>query len=110
MDEEWGPWIDHDGKSCPWGQVVKVVVRHSSGHETTGGPAIAGSKGGQSWFWKSLEDTRTWSKGSGGSLARPIVRYQIKKPKGLSLLEEILAEVKDTATPKEVAPRVKQGA
>jgi hypothetical protein len=40
----------------------------------------------------------------------PIVSYQIKKPKGLSLLEEILAEVKDTATPKESVPKVKQWA
>ena len=109
MDEECGPWIDHDGKSCPWGQVVRVVFRNLIG-EVELGPTIAGSKGGQSWFWGDPSCKDTWSINKEGKKSIPVVRYQIKKPKGLSLLEEILAEVKDTATPKEVAPRVKQGA
>ena len=109
MDEEGGPWIDHDGKSCPWGQVVRAVFRPTSG-EYTKGPLIAGSAGGQSWFWGNANLRGTWPYNKGGKKSMPVVRYQIKKPKGLSLLEEILAEVKDTATPKEVAPRVKQGA
>lgn len=109
MDEEWGPWIDHDGKSCPWGQVVRVVLRNLT-VDWERGPLIAGSMGGQSWFWDDPSCIDTWSTNKEGKKSIPVVRYQIKKPKGLSLLEEILAEVKDTATPKEVAPRVKQGA
>ena len=110
MDEEWGPWIDHDGKSCPWGQVVRAVFRYSCGREELRGPFVAGNMGGTSWFWGDYLNRDSWSSSAGGKLSTPAIRYQIKKPKGLSLLEEILAEVKDTATPKEVAPKVKQGA
>ena len=110
MSEEWGPWVEHDGKSCPKGQVVKAVFRYRNGKKELRGPFVAGGQGGNSWFWGEPSKPATWSTSRNGLLAIPVVSYQIKKPKGLSLLEEILAEVKDTATPKESVPKVKQGA
>ena len=110
MSEEWGPWVEHDGKSCPKGQVVKAVFRYRNGKKELRGPFVAGDQGGSSWIWGDTQKPETWSVLPDGRRAMPIVSYQIKKPKGLSLLEEILAEVKDTATPKESVPKVKQGA
>jgi hypothetical protein len=73
-DEEWGPWIDHDGKRCPFGELVWIENEYG----VIAGPLIAGSMGGESWLWDSPPD-----------IIR-IVGYKIKKPKGLKILEGLL--------------------
>lgn len=87
-DEEFGPWIAHDGKGCPCeGQVVKIELRGGM----VIGPYIAGSRGAKELAGNPSHD---------GWVHLPksfdVVRYRIKKPRGLTLLEEILKEVNDT--------------
>lgn len=77
MSEEWGPWQAHDGKGCPClGKFVHLV--DDEGAEWRG---VAGALGGESWNWAN----RGW--------VYVVVRYRIKKPRGLTILEERLREV-----------------
>ena len=88
-DEQWGPWIDHDGSNypVPVGTVVQAVrgnkssvvcvVRHLNPYHNA-------------WLWESLSDH---------TLDQRVVKYRIRKPKGLTMLENILAEV-ETKQPK----------
>ena len=77
-DNEWGPWIEHDGNGCPCkGMFVHVVFQDE--HEWE---CIAGSFGGQSWDW-TTGCTR-------------IVRYRIRKPRGLTILEDLLENLPES--------------
>jgi hypothetical protein len=80
MSEEWGPWIEHDGKGFPLarGQVAHLIYR-SGDEEITivglfrgGEPDVVGS----SWHWGAGWDE--------------IIRYRIRKPRGLTILEGLL--------------------
>lgn len=92
---EWGPWIEHDGKGCPCrGQFVHMVYAEPGitvgtgewGDEEFG---IAESDG--SWLWRFDYV--------------PIIRYRIRKPRGLTVLEGILREVETThRKPERVTP------
>ncbi len=82
MTDEWGPWIEHDGKGCPCvGRVVMVAaIRNLLGEVWEQGPAIA--QGGQSWFWAVT--------GLPPNDTQQIIRYRIRKPRGLTILEGVL--------------------
>lgn len=85
--EEWGPWIEHDGKGCPClGMWVHCVFMMRSG-DTSELQGIAGALGGRSWDWKNK-----------GFAAR-IIRYRIRRPRGMEVLDQILADL----------PKVKEG-
>lgn len=80
--EEWGPWIEHDGRGCPClGQYVQVQNRDRKG--TWEG--IAGSEGGLSWDW------------SNAFLFDPVIRYRIRKPRGLTILQDLIADLPQPA-------------
>lgn len=77
MSEEWGPWIEHDGRGCPClGMYVRI--EWPDGEFLDG---IAGSNGGYSWDWSNSD----W--------ADPVIRYRIRKPRGLEALQKIAREV-----------------
>ena len=89
MSEEWGPWIDHDGRGCPCvGMLVEGVFLNAMalrddpsfivGVQEDREIFIAGSDGGGSWDWSNWPH---YSK---------IIRYRIRKPKGLTILEGLL--------------------
>lgn len=78
MSEEWGPWIEHDGsEACPFniGERVQTVGGYPGCpremNEWTVTPYCASLKG-----------------------YRFIDRYRIRKPRGLTILEEIAQGVK----------------
>lgn len=81
----WGPWIEHDGKGCPcvgmYVQAEHVNIILSEG--------IAGLSDGKCWTYGNKQDMVTWTIGSNGKRGIPVIRYRIRKPKGLTLLEEI---------------------
>lgn len=89
MDEEWGPWIEHDGSGCPcvgeFTHVVYVDLVEEKGI----------SKGGESWYWCDVSDTNGWSH-DGIYYYTPITHYRIRKPKGMAILNAILREVERT--------------
>lgn len=83
-DDQWGPWIDHDGKGCPCvGQYVHVVFEY--GLEII---AIAGSQTGNSWNW------------SNAPLWLPIIRYRVRKPRALIELIEMVENLPAPSQPK----------
>lgn len=90
-EEEWGPWLDHDGKSCPKGFLVEVEFLRGDPRTMV---VIAGVKGGRSWFYGNAGDKSTWSSTpTRSSKAIPVIRYRFRKPKGMKTLEKILEEL-----------------
>lgn len=76
---EWGPWIEHDGKGCPCrGEYVHIVYEDQI---EFCGIAGSGEYGGKSWDW------------SNAGLFSRVIRYRIRKPRGLTILESVLREV-----------------
>jgi hypothetical protein len=82
MSEEWGPWIRHDGKGCPCaGSYVESEQRDGliEQHIAEGvNPELIAS----AWDWSS-------------HLYRDldIIAYRIRKPRGLTILEELLVNL-----------------
>ena len=94
-DDIWGPWIDHDGKGCPCsGAMVESV--------DAGGVAMVHIAGGISVHpvtgeWRAryvdedLCDLWDWAECAAyGSYDARIVRYRIRKSRGLILLQELI--------------------
>ena len=81
--DEWGPWITHDGKGCPClGQMVEFLPECHIRGILPSMKMIAGSGGGFSWDWNNFpECTR-------------IISYRIRKPLGLTMLEAIARDIK----------------
>lgn len=81
MSDEWGPWIEHDGKGCPCvGMYVHVVFNMSNDFIGVAGvsPLFNMTNGG-SWNWRAGFD--------------PIIRYRIRKPRGLIILQSLIADL-----------------
>ena len=77
MSEEWGPWAEHDGMGCPCvGMYVEVD------HETGSGLIIPRVSGECGWNGLPYESN--------------VIRYRIRKPKGLQILEAILQDLPET--------------
>ncbi len=85
MADEWGPWIEHDGKGCPCiGHFVRALHCTTYGHlSVTEG--IAGASGGHSWDWENC-----------GAYTM-ILRYQIRRPKGVAVLLDCLDRIGEPA-------------
>ena len=90
MSEEWGPWIEHDGKGCPCvGQYAHWVYDRPALCEKNprailqpGGMTCVGyASGGKSWFWDPA--------------MRRVIRYRIRKPRALLDLIERARELDD---------------
>ena len=97
--EEWGPWIDHDGCSFPVPVGTVVNVERFDGTTEVfmvGRSTLLGGKNfsritklrkPSSWMWGSLSPS--WGRGV------YILRYRVKKPKGLQILESLLQNLDD---------------
>ncbi len=89
MSEEWGPWIEHDGKGCPVPDGAFVLV------DVGVGALIIGH--GRFCEFCVRTANRDW-------IAWPhVIRYRIRKPRGLTILEELIADLPQPATEKETA-------
>ena len=88
-DNEWGEWIIHDGKGCPCrGMVVEAIRRNGERI----GPYIAMTiRKGNPEEGSAISDS--WV-----HLPKPtdIIRYRIRKPKGLQILEALLQDLPET--------------
>lgn len=83
MNEEWGPWIEHDGKGYPTeviGRVCQVTqVCPSRGFFTDAEFVCLGHwQDGGSWNWGNYPETTK------------IIRYRIRKPRAMKLLQSIV--------------------
>jgi hypothetical protein len=91
---EWGPWIEHDGKGCPCvGQFVEVVRRSGdvlcgiAGEECIRN-GISPNEPGSGWVW-------ILAPGFEGGW---FVRYRIRRPRGMEVLDHILANLDQPVT------------
>jgi hypothetical protein len=87
-EPEWGPWIEHDGTGCPCpGEYVMCLFETLPGHLETG-EGLAGAAGGWSWDWQ------WWGKIPPGAadLSSRILRYRVRKPRGLAILKNLIAD------------------
>lgn len=95
-EDEWSDWIEHDGKGYPDLQdgVVAEVTERANEHgpsykigDVRTGVVIITSKINAPWFrGKAIAD---------------IIRYRIRKPRGMAVLESILADMPETIHSKE---------
>lgn len=82
--DQFGPWIDHDGtgRPVPKGTVVEIEAENITGlvkrHE-----AVANGDAGTAWDWGSVSLDQPWR----------VIRYRIKKPRGLVILEGLLSDL-----------------
>lgn len=103
MSEEWGPWIEHDGKGCPLPVGIMCEAEGECGartfrqvsfirHDTKRRPTKPDCY--NPWFWDTLStDDRFWN--------AVVVRYRTRKAKGLVVCEDILADVEATPSREE---------
>ena len=83
MSEEWGPWIEHSGKGCPLPNGTFVNAIYCDGTEIYGMVEANGRPlRYNAWVWSE------W----GGN----VIRYRIRKPKGLQILEALLQELPES--------------
>ena len=85
QQDTWGPWIEHDGKGCPckgqWVQVINKTCGFWEGKAGTEGDGAA-----RSWDWSySFEYD-------------PVIRYRIRKPRGMVILEALLQDLPQEET------------
>ncbi|MBB95606.1 MAG: hypothetical protein CML68_13575 [Rhodobacteraceae bacterium] len=107
MSEEWGPWVEHDGKGCPpslIGEVALIEFKLAANDED-------GGVAGQVVFTETIinemmAELPEWRRDRFGSYAiRPdngrvyavadVIRYRIRKPRGLTILEDIARGVRE---------------
>ena len=88
VQDEWWPWIEHDGKGCPCvGRWVQVKSLSFLSQKTMHVEGIAGSGGGISWDWTM------YGKPYGGVIVAKIMCYRIRKPRGMAIMESILTDL-----------------
>lgn len=93
MSEEWGPVIEHDGVFPEhlvgaWMWVECANGKSSEGRlETT----FDCKNCWHAFDWSSLDTPQIW-------LWR-VIRYRVRKPRGLTMLEEIARGVRPSTTP-----------
>lgn len=96
-EEVWGPWIEHDGKGCPCeGRFVHFVRR-----DGRDGFGFAGSQcRANGYSANSAPSAWVWADCPGYKKDSCIIRYRIRKPKGLTILESIIADLPAPTNPK----------
>lgn len=90
-EQEWSEWFEHDGKGCPVkGQYVRVRFKEYGVNEN-GVWAIEceGIATGNPEAW-------AWDHNSGEF--NKVLRYRIRKPKGFTILEQIVQDVPEKVT------------
>ena len=101
MTEEWGPWIEHLGDGCPAGLIGKTVeceYTNEDGTKITGyrvfDPLTELLASCASWH-----ANRHMNSGNDGywgdwlGSMEYVIRYRIRKPKGMDILEQALRDV-----------------
>ena len=96
MREEWGPWIEHDGKGCPVSIGVTIEV---DGHDGEWGRIVrrVGTIAAADLVHSCWCRNHPFH-------GPNIILYRIRKPRGMTILERIAAD------PEPIAPEVHENA
>lgn len=89
MSDEWGPWIEHDGKGCPC-KGMRVEVRKRCGALKSGtirSKAVMPEGPDSAWIWD--EARPAWLR------LTEVVAYRVSRPKALQQLIERARELDD---------------
>lgn len=91
-EEEWGPWIEHDGSGCP--VPMGYYVQCETKRPITGLPPNYRKVSerifeGRIGKHKLGENDNSWNWRKGNW----IIRYRIRKPRGLTILESLLTDL-----------------
>lgn len=90
MSDEWGPWIEHDGSGCPCpGLYVATVAPTGREMEHIAHGIACDGFGRRYPVEKATADAWVWREPEFDS----VIRYRIRKPKGLTVLEGLLEDV-----------------
>jgi len=86
---EWGLWIEHDGKGCPcvgmWVQALRTtgIIAEGIAGSQCAAKGFSPDSPASAWVWiKHPDRTSDW-----------FIRYRIRKPRGMAILEAILADL-----------------
>lgn len=96
MAEEYGDWIEHDGAGAhiPSGASFQVLARGTGLVFKDGSFIDASRYPGFFWRWRRVRKGwfgREWVRVCDNPAYAPIIRYRILKPRGLLILQEIVA-------------------
>ena len=82
MSDEWGPWIEHDGKGCPVpnGTIIHAIDMGRGGDLGEHVVAVVAA---------DLPES-SWTMADEFGRYRKCIRYRVRKPLGLSILEGCL--------------------
>ena len=79
MSEEWGPWIEHDGRGCPVKKGTLVKTLHQDGTSEEGPTSGAPFTG---WDWECCDMF--------GKPGYKLIRYRVRPPKALQQLIQMV--------------------
>lgn len=88
MSEEWGPWIEHDGKGCPCLGMYVHRIADKPGYNPELGRSVTELVG-------IVEHVGPWIWGN--PMYVRVLRYRIRKPRGLTILEKLIADIPQPA-------------
>ena len=90
MNDEWGPWIEHDQNGCPESVINRFceiefwgVTRNLGAPYSKSGIITPPMSRALDWIVSHPADMR----------AVMIIRYRIRKPRGMVVLERLLADL-----------------
>lgn len=99
MSDEWGPWIEHDGACPPIGlrKGMRVILWFS---KMSGSVAPTDCDHYENFKWRWRPVRVGWF---GSKMVRvcddaermPIIRYRIRKPRAITMLEEIAQGIRE---------------
>ncbi len=92
-DNEWGPWVEHDGIGFPpslYGAGLEIIaISATRTLQRQQGRAITKPHDCLlAWDWSFYRKRSPF-----GYRYSMVIRYRVRKPKGLAILHEILREV-----------------
>jgi len=93
MSDEWGPWIEHDGKHMPPdGSLCQAAF--DDGKTLLGVVRCDDETHRDSFLW------------CGDISMSHVIRYRIRKPRGMAILEGLLADLpgRERGSPRRVTP------
>ncbi len=100
-DAEWGPWIEHDGKGCPVPVGTKGDAELRCGRIVPFCAGMGSTRGGP-YKPSKFRGTSAWEWGGkpANHFGEEVIRYRVRKPRGLTILENLIADLPATASPK----------